>query len=326
MNAKYTITNRPSMIRYTPNALKSFFLIYPSKNLIAPIDTRNDITIPTISTINCVDVNARPNFTIFNKLAPNITGIPKKNENSAGYYIEREDLQIMRCVGIIGAMEQEVAKIKEKMQDVTITSRARMDFYEGTLEGKKVVVVRSGIGKVNAGMCTQILADVFGVEAVINTGIAGSLNNDVNIGDIVLSTDVLHHDMDAIGFGYKKGQIPQMDEFSFPADEKLRKLAAKVCKEVNPEISVFEGRICSGDQFISDKSVKDAIISEFGGFAVEMEGAAIGQAAYLNHIPFLVVRAISDKADGSAHMDYAEFEMAAIEHSVKLTVRMIQEL
>lgn len=242
------------------------------------------------------------------------------------YNIQRRGVLIMKCIGIIGAMEQEVAKIKEKMQDVTITSRARMDFYEGTLEGKKVVVVRSGIGKVNAGMCTQILADIFGVEAVINTGIAGSLNNDVNIGDIVLSTDVLHHDMDAIGFGYKKGQIPQMDEFSFPADEKLRKLAAKVCKEVNSEISVFEGRICSGDQFISDKSVKDAIISEFGGFAVEMEGAAIGQAAYLNHIPFLVVRAISDKADGSAHMDYAEFEMAAIEHSVKLTVRMIQEL
>lgn len=131
-----------------------------------------------------------------------------------------------------------------------------MDFYEGTLEGKKVVVVRSGIGKVNAGMCTQILADVFGVEAVINTGIAGSLNNDVNIGDIVLSTDVLHHDMDAIGFGYKKGQIPQMDEFSFPADEKLRKLAAKVCKEVNPEISVFEGRICSGDQFTQIRALK----------------------------------------------------------------------
>lgn len=242
------------------------------------------------------------------------------------YNIQRRGVLIMKCIGIIGAMEQEVAKIKEKMQDVTITSKACMDFYEGALEGKKVVVVRSGIGKVNAGMCTQILADVFGVEAVINTGIAGSLNNDVNIGDIVLSTDVLHHDMDATGFGYKKGQIPQMDEFSFPADENLRKLAAKVCQEVNPEISVFEGRICSGDQFISDKGVKDAIISEFGGFAVEMEGAAIGQAAYLNHIPFLVVRAISDKADGSANMDYAEFEMAAIEHSVKLTVRMIQEL
>ena len=156
------------------------------------------------------------------------------------YNIQRRGVLIMKCIGIIGAMEQEVAKIKEKMQDVTITSRARMDFYEGTLEGKKVVVVRSGIGKVNAGMCTQILADVFGVEAVINTGIAGSLNNDVNIGDIVLSTDVLHHDMDAIGFGYKKGQIPQMDEFSFPADEKLRKLAAKVCKEVNPRTYFVE--------------------------------------------------------------------------------------
>ena len=105
----------------------------------------------------------------------------------------------MKCIGIIGAMEQEVARIKEKMQDVQITKKASMDFYEGTLEGKKVVVVRSGIGKVNAGICTQILADVFGVEAVINTGIAGSLNN---VGDIVLSTDVLHHDMDATGFGY----------------------------------------------------------------------------------------------------------------------------
>ena len=106
----------------------------------------------------------------------------------------------MKCIGIIGAMEQEVAKIKEKMQDVTLHPEPVWISMRGTLEGKKVVVVRSGIGKVNAGMCTQILADVFGVEAVINTGIAGSLNNDVNIGDIVLSTDVLHHDMDAIGF------------------------------------------------------------------------------------------------------------------------------
>ena len=230
----------------------------------------------------------------------------------------------MKKIGIIGAMELEVETLKSKMNVVKTTKKANMEFFEGTLNGVEVVIVRSGIGKVNAGICTQILADVFGVEAVINTGIAGSLNNDVNIGDIVLSTDVLHHDMDAIGFGYKKGQIPQMDEFSFPADEKLRKLAAKVCKEVNPEISVFEGRICSGDQFISDKSVKDAIISEFGGFAVEMEGAAIGQAAYLNHIPFLVVRAISDKADDSASMDYPTFEAQAIRHSVNLMAEMLR--
>ena len=232
----------------------------------------------------------------------------------------------MKCIGIIGAMEQEVAKIKEKMQDVTITSRARMDFYEGTLEGKKVVVVRSGIGKVNAGMCTQILADVFGVEAVINTGIAGSLNNDVNIGDIVLSTDVVQHDMDATGFGYRKGQIPQMPVFFFNADDNLRRLAAEVCKEVNPDIQVFEGRIASGDQFVCDQDVKNRIVSEFSAYATEMEGAAIGQAAYLNEIPFLVVRAISDKADGSAQMDYSEFEKAAVDHSVRLTLNMLARI
>lgn len=240
--------------------------------------------------------------------------------------IQKKEVPEMNCIGIIGAMEEEVSRLKEKMKDVTITTKASMDFYEGTLEGKRAVVVRSGIGKVNAGMCTQILADIFHVDAVINTGIAGSLNNEVNIGDIVLSTDVLHHDMDATGFGYRKGQIPRMDAFSFAADEKLRKLAWKVCKEVNPEIGVHEGRIASGDQFVSDNTVKDTIISEFGGFAVEMEGAAIGQAAYLNEIPFLIIRAISDKADGSATVDYPTFEKAAIEHSVNLTLGMVKEL
>ena len=232
----------------------------------------------------------------------------------------------MYCIGIIGAMEEEVSAIKEQMSEVSITSKASMEFYEGILNGKKAVVVRSGIGKVNAALCAQILASVFSADLIINTGIAGSLNNDVNIGDIVLSTDVLQHDMDAQGFGYKKGQIPQMKEFSFAADEKLRALAKDVCLRVNPEIQVFEGRIASGDQFICDKAVKDAIAEEFGGFAVEMEGAAIGQAAYLNDIPFLIIRAISDKADGSANMDYAAFEKEAIRRSVRLTTEMVKEL
>ena len=228
--------------------------------------------------------------------------------NSEGYYIEREDLQIIKCVGIIGAMEQEVARLKEVMENVSITTRAGMDFYEGILEGKKVVVVQSGIGKVNAGMCTQILVDLFQVEAVINTGIAGSLNND------------------ATGFGYPKGQIPQMKEFSFQADECLRKIAHNVCEEVNPEIQVFEGRIASGDQFVCDQGVKDAIVKEFGAYAVEMEGAAIGQAAALNGVPFLIIRAISDKADNSANMDYPAFEKLAIEHSVRLTQGMLKQM
>jgi len=134
------------------------------------------------------------------------------------------------------------------MENVTITRKASMEFYEGTLEGKKVVVVRSGIGKVNAGICAQILADVFQAEVILNTGIAGSLNKEINIGDIVISTDVLQHDVDAVAFGYEKGQIPQMDVMSFQADEALRRLAVQVCKEVNPEIQVFEGRIASGVQ------------------------------------------------------------------------------
>lgn len=232
----------------------------------------------------------------------------------------------MKTIGIIGAMEVEVAILKEKMEDVRIIKKASMDFYEGILAGKKVVVVRSGIGKVNAGICAQILADVFSVDAIINTGIAGSLNKNINIGDIVLSTDVVQHDMDATGFGYRKGQIPQMPVFFFNADDNLRRLAAEVCKEVNPDIQVFEGRIASGDQFVCDQDVKNRIVSEFSAYATEMEGAAVGQAAYLNEIPFLVVRAISDKADGSAQMDYSEFEKAAVDHSVRLTLNMLARI
>lgn len=232
----------------------------------------------------------------------------------------------MKTIGIIGAMEVEVAILKEKMEDVRIIKKASMDFYEGILAGKKVVIVRSGIGKVNAGICAQILADVFSVDAIINTGIAGSLNKNINIGDIVLSTDVVQHDMDATGFGYRKGQIPQMPVFFFNADDNLRRLAAEVCKEVNPDIQVFEGRIASGDQFVCDQDVKNRIVSEFSAYATEMEGAAIGQAAYLNEIPFLVVRAISDKADGSAQMDYSEFEKAAVDHSVRLTLNMLARI
>ena len=232
----------------------------------------------------------------------------------------------MKTIGIIGAMEVEVAILKEKMEDVRIIKKASMDFYEGILAGKKVVVVRSGIGKVNAGICAQILADVFSVDAIINTGIAGSLNKNINIGDIVLSTDVVQHDMDATGFGYRKGQIPQMPVFFFNADDNLRRLAAEVCKEVNPDIQVYEGRIASGDQFVCNQDVKNRIVSEFSAYATEMEGAAIGQAAYLNEIPFLVVRAISDKADGSAQMDYSEFEKAAVDHSVRLTLNMLARI
>ena len=153
---------------------------------------------------------------------------------------------------------------------------------------------------------------------MINTGIAGSLNAQIDIGDIVISTDVLHHDMDAVNFGYAPGQIPQMAVFSFVADKPMAELAEKVCHQVNPEIKVFRGRVVSGDQFISDRATKDRITEQFHGFCTEMEGAAIAQAAYLNQIPFIVIRAISDKADDSASEDYPTFEKKAVEHSVRL--------
>lgn len=229
-------------------------------------------------------------------------------------------------LGIIGAMDEEVAKLKEQMSDVEIMTKASMDFYKGTLNGYPVVVVRSGIGKVNAGMCAQILADVYEVDAIINTGIAGSLNAEINIGDIVLSTDTLEHDMDAVAFGYPVGQIPRMDTLSFVADEKLRGIAKTACEKVIPEVSVFEGRVVSGDQFISDKSKKEWLIQTFAGFCTEMEGAAIAHAAYLNQIPFLIIRAISDKADDSASVDYPTFEAKAIENSVKLMLEMCNML
>ena len=229
----------------------------------------------------------------------------------------------MKTIGIIGAMEVEVAILKEKMEDVRIIKKASMDFYEGILAGKKVVVVRSGIGKVNAGICAQILADVFSVDAIINTGIAGSLNAKIDIGDIELSTDALQHDMDATGFGYEPGVIPRMETSTFIADEKLRKLAKECCERVNPDIHVFEGRVVSGDQFISDKAKKEFILNTFAGDCTEMEGAAIAQAAYLNQIPFLIIRAISDKADDSATEDYPTFEAKAIAHSVKLVQAIV---
>lgn len=227
-------------------------------------------------------------------------------------------------LGIIGAMDEEVSKLKEEMNDVTIQSKASMDFYRGVMDGREVVVVRSGIGKVNAGICTQILVDEYGVDAVINTGIAGSLNAAIDIGDIVLSTDTLQHDMDATGFGYEPGVIPRMDTSVFMADEKLRVLAKTCCERVNPDIRVFEGRVVSGDQFISDKAKKQFISEQFQGYCTEMEGAAIAQAAYLNNIPFLIIRAISDKADDSATEDYPTFETKAIAHSVKLVREMVK--
>lgn len=229
-------------------------------------------------------------------------------------------------IGIIGAMEEEVTQLKEAMVTEEVLEYASMVFCKGTLGKQEVVVVKSGIGKVNAAVCAQILVDRFGVDTLINTGIAGSLDAAINIGDMVISTDAVQHDMDASIFGDPVGQIPRMDTFSFPADEALVKLAVETNEEVNPEIRTFTGRVVSGDQFVSSKEVKDRLVDMFDGKCTEMEGAAIAHVAYLNKVSCVIIRAISDKADNSATMDYPTFERQAIAHSVRLVKGLLAKL
>ena len=229
----------------------------------------------------------------------------------------------MKRIGIIGAMDLEVEHLKGEMQISRIVDKAGMEFYTGTLKGVDVVIVRSGIGKVNAGLCAQILADVFQVTHIINTGVAGSLNAKLDIGDILISRDALYHDMDVRIFGYQLGEVPQMGCREFKADKAMIEAAVSSCKEVNPDIHAEVGRILSGDQFISDKAKKETLIADFQGDCTEMEGAAVAHSAYLNRIPFVIIRAISDKADDSAEMDYPTFEREAAKHSAKLVEHMI---
>lgn len=226
-------------------------------------------------------------------------------------------------VGIIGAMEEEVAALKEDMDIQETVEQASMVFCKGKLCGKDVVVVRSGIGKVNAGICAQILVDRFRADMLINTGIAGSLDARIDIGDMVISTDALHHDMDATIFGDAIGQIPRMDTLAFPADEELVQKAAKANEKANPDIRTFTGRVASGDQFISSGEAKEKIVENFHPLCVEMEGAGIAQAAYLNKVSYVIIRAISDKADNSATLDYPTFERQAIAHSVRLMKELL---
>ena len=226
-------------------------------------------------------------------------------------------------IGIIGAMEEEVAALKEDMDIQETVEQASMVFCKGKLCGKDVVVVRSGIGKVNAGICAQILVDRFQADMLINTGIAGSLDARIDIGDMVISTDALHHDMDATIFGDAIGQIPRMDTLAFSADEELVRKAAKANEKANPDIRTFTGKVASGDQFISSREAKEKIVENFHPLCVEMEGAGIAQAAYLNKVSYVIIRAISDKADNSATMDYPTFERQAIAHSVRLMKELL---
>ena len=227
----------------------------------------------------------------------------------------------MKKLGIIGAMTVEVALLKENMENMAVSTHAGMEFCAGKLCGMDAVVVQCGVGKVNAAMCAQILCSVFGVTHLVNTGIAGSLNADLDIGDLVVSRDAMYHDFDCVHFGYEMGKVPGMDVVAFPADEDLARYAFAAAEAVNHG-HTKAGRVASGDLFVAEKSAKNAIIKKTGALCTEMEGAAIAHAAYKNGVPFVILRAISDKADDSAEMDYPTFENIAA-HRCAAVTRML---
>ena len=226
--------------------------------------------------------------------------------------------------GIIGAMESEVNAIYAQMENKEIVEYNGIKFYKGSLYGKDVVVIQCGIGKVNAALCTQLLILKFGVDKVVNTGIAGATGTDLNIYDFVVSTETVYHDFDTQFFGYKLGQVPGLPE-TFKADEKLVEsvVSAFNNSKLSSEHKIRTGLIASGDQFIAGGEKKNFIVSNFHPLCVEMEGCAIAHACYLNGTPFAVIRCMSDMADETVEQTYNFNEDSAAAMSAGLVEQMI---
>ena len=231
---------------------------------------------------------------------------------------------MMTKLGIIGAMEEEVETLLAQLENKTSATHAGSTFHAGVLEGLDVVVVQCGVGKVNAAICAQILCSVYGVTHLVNTGIAGSLCADLDIGDMVVSTDAMYHDFDTTPFGYPIGKVPGMP-VTYPADETMMGYAFSAAEAVNPG-HTRTGRVASGDQFVSRKDQKAHIIEVSEALCTEMEGAAIAHTAYRNGVPFVILRAISDKADDSAEMDYPTFEKIAAHRCAEVTKNLARQL
>lgn len=230
-------------------------------------------------------------------------------------------------IGVIGAMASEVALVKEAMAaegPVSATRLGALAFHEGTVSGVPAVVVQCGVGMVNAACCTQTLVDRFDVDAVINTGVAGSLDDSIDIGDVLIATDAVNHVMDATNLGYAPGQTPDLDVLAFPADETMGRAAKAVAAELG--MHAHTGRVASGDRFVCDPADRARITSTFGARCCEMEGAAIAQVCHLTQTPYLVVRAISDKADGTSDVDYPQFEAQAARDCAALVLRLLPKI
>lgn len=231
-------------------------------------------------------------------------------------------------IGIIGAMEIEVKSLVSAMENPVKTETANLSFYSGKLKGKDVTVVQSGVGKINAALCAQILCREFKCSCVINTGIAGAMAEGLGIFDFVVSTAAVHHDVDVKIFGYDFGHVPGMPVRDFPADEKLVSAVEKAFaqSETCKNHKLVKGLVASGDQFISSGEKKNFIKTNFQAACCEMEGASIAHACYLNKTPFVIIRCMSDMADDSATSTYTFNEETAAAESADVMLNLIEFL
>lgn len=227
-------------------------------------------------------------------------------------------------IGIIGAMEIEVADLRKLLDNPEVKTVSGIDFYSGRLCDKDVVVARSGVGKVFAAVCAQTMIREFGVTAIINSGIAGTLTDELRIGDVAISTGFVQHDMDTSAVGDPIGMISGINMIDLPADADMAEALKSVCAKM--EMNCRSGKITSGDQFVASRDRRVWISETFGGIACEMEAASIAQVCYINKIPCVAIRVISDEASGEVFDDYATFSRRAADISTSLTEALLWHL
>ncbi|WP_175990943.1 5'-methylthioadenosine/S-adenosylhomocysteine nucleosidase [Bacillus sp. Marseille-Q1617] len=228
-------------------------------------------------------------------------------------------------IAIIGAMEEEVALLRENITNPQTETIAGCEYTSGTMKGKEVILLRSGIGKVNAAMSTAVLLQHFKPDAIINTGSAGGFDPSLNVGDVVISTEVRHHDVDVTAFGYEYGQVPQLPA-AFTADEKLMTAAVESVRELG-DAQVVSGLIATGDSFMNDPARVEAIRDKFTSLqAVEMEAAAIAQVAHQFNVPFVIIRSLSDIAGKESDVSFEQYLEKAALHSAKMVMNIVESV
>lgn len=222
----------------------------------------------------------------------------------------------MKHIGIIAALDEEIEAIKELMKDINIKNIYELQFILGTINSKNVVLVKCGVGKVNAARVAQVLIYNFDLEYIVNVGTAGGLNENIEIGDIVIGEKLVQHDFDVTAAGREKGYITDIGKY-FYSDEELIKKAKKTIEKMDEAFNSIIGTIATGDVFVQDIKIKEEIIKEFNADCTEMEGAAIAQVCTLDKIPFIVIRSISDKPNGNNGIDFEKYLELACERYSK---------